>query len=744
MKRPFLSGVVFFCPKSRESTHSVIVVLILLCFELDMSSNNYLYSVRQLRQISLIAFFFALSQLVYAGGVKKGYQALAKYDYFSSKKYFTKSLKYNESAGAQGLAIIYLRDDNPFHDMDSAYRYVNMSIEGFDMVKSRKKEKWAIYGFTKDSLLSLRQAITTEFYRRARKDNTVEAYATFIERHPWAKEMNEAIAVRDSLAFFEAVQLNTSESYNAFMSTYPNSFYAPLAKENYFDSQYIELTEKGTLDSFLMFIREHPTSPLVKEAQKQVFEIETKPNTTHVFRSFIEKYPENPYVDSAWWNWYQLALLDYKVEVMDFFLDSTDAPFKDWILEDKRLMDSTFLPFDSQGGFGYMNCEGRLVIQPVFEFSSFFQEGLAIVVRNGKYGYINKRGQLQIPCVYESASDFVDGLAIVEVDEHFGMIDRNGNYILECMFENLGMLSEGLAYAQIDDLYGYYNRFGQMAIAHLFEDAYDFHNGEAKVVLEEKQGLILPSGEFSLAPIHETIFPYSDSLFIYGDDGLYGVMNHQSQVVVEAKYESINPLSEGLALAAIDGRIVYLDPAGVVVIDNGLSAFPNYQRKAEFKDGVAVAMKKGKYGRIDAKGKILTEFTFTNIGIGKDYFPAEKDGYWGVYNSKGKVLVSPKYDALSETNNGLLIANLADTLGVIDANGNIVVPIAFNEVEILAHDLFLVQENGLKGVYRNEELVLPVQYEQVGVFNEEFLFLNKGGVLSYYDLTRDDLVVVKE
>ncbi len=251
----------------------------------------------------LFLLVFLLTFSAAAGGVDKGYEALAQYDYFKAKKYFTKALKYNESAGAQGLAIIYYRDDNPFHSFDSAYVYILRSIETFDMVKERKKEKYKTYGFTKDSLYALRQSISTAYYEEAMDAPSVAGLTTFINAHPWAMERPEAIDTRDSLAFFMAVKENTSSSYKAFIETYPDSKYRVLANDNFFDVQYLEMTQDGSLESYEDFIKSNPSSPLLPKAEEQVFELVTKPTDPNSFEAFIEKYPENQFVETAWRSW---------------------------------------------------------------------------------------------------------------------------------------------------------------------------------------------------------------------------------------------------------------------------------------------------------------------------------------------------------------------------------------------------------------------------------------------------------
>ncbi len=653
-------------------------------------------------------------------------------------------MKYNESPSAQGLAIIYYRDDNPFHSYDSALVYIERSIATFDMVKARKRVKYATYGFTKDSLYAIRQNVSSKFYQRAYDDFTVSSLTAFIGRHPWAREVSEATRLRDSLAFFKVVETNTSASYKTFMETYPESQYFELASQNYYDVQFLEMTDDGSLESFQTFIEQNPESPLLPEAQLKVFELATAKNNAKAFEDFIQNYPNSPHMDSAWWMWYQLELSDYSTDVIAFFLDSTEMPFQDELLEDRSLFDQTLLPFNDKGLFGYMTKTGDVHIPPAYSYGSFFQEGLAIVSQGEKFGFVNTRGELQISCEYESVSDFLHGLAIVEKNDRYGMIDRNGNFVFDLMYEDLGLLSEGLSYAMVAERYGYYDVTGEMIIPHLFDDAYDFKDGRAKVEKDGMEGYIDPEGVYLIPPVHESIEWYQDTLLVFSDEGLYGIMNDKAQIYVEPTFTWINPLHEGFAVAEIDDRIVYLDSLGTIVIDYGFEIYPNYQLNGEFQNGVAVVLKDEKYGRIGTNGKFITEPKYKNIGMGKTVFPAIKKEKWGLFDAQGKAIVSALYDGIFTAPNGAFVVNRNDTLGVIDKQGNELVPIAFDAIEVIQDDLFLVRSDNKVGVYRNEELIVPVRYSQIGLFSKEYLFLNKDGRLSYYNLKEGNLVQVRE
>src|SRR5690554_1918876 len=90
--------------------------------------------------ISLLIILFSCP-LVYAGKIDRGYKALNEYDYFKAKKLFEKRQNKDIVASSYGLSIIYGRTDNPFSNLDSAYKFIYRAVEQYPQMKKGKREK---------------------------------------------------------------------------------------------------------------------------------------------------------------------------------------------------------------------------------------------------------------------------------------------------------------------------------------------------------------------------------------------------------------------------------------------------------------------------------------------------------------------------------------------------------------------------------------------------------------------------
>jgi hypothetical protein len=671
--------------------------------------------------------------------IDRGYEALYIYDYFKAKKLFTKALKYNKAAAAQGLAVIFYRNDNPFHSNDSALAYINLAHQEFFQTKLKKRDLYAGYGFTEDSINKIRQSISQRFFEESKEKGNVSSLGAFIDEHTWYNNRGRAIEIRDSLAFFNAVGSNTSDSYKQYLEAYPQSEFTALAQDNYYNTLYEEVTEDGSLTSFENFLQAYPQNPMAVSAEEEVYRIVTSPNTIEAFHTFVSDYPKNHLNEKGWKELYQLYLKDYSIDRIENFLNEySEAPINELVKLDLRLCDSLFLPFNKEEKYGYMNEAGEMLIQNDFLYTGFFKEGMAIVQTEKGVGFISKQGVLQITPEYDVAIEFENGLAIVEKNDRLGVIDRNGRAILEVKYEDVGSLEGEFIYASLKDKYGYYDKSGKLRIPHMYEDVFDFKDGLAKVNFEGKEGVVDQFGAFYVSPAYESITHFADTMYLFEEGGLIGFMNNKCQIYKEPQFKQVGPLIDGFAVAELNetGAVVYLDRLGNTVIQNGLSAYPNFLLKGEFRYGLAIAMKDGKYGKIDTTGNFVIPAKYENIGLGNGMFPIQKNNLWGLMNNAAAVLLMPTYDALTVIDKRFVLATLRDTVGMIAPDGNILIPFTFKNIEPLMDDVFVAQADSGQVLFIGNTKVLPDHYERIGIYNEDYLYLVKGGMLSYFDITR--------
>jgi hypothetical protein len=132
--------------------------------------------------------------------------------------------------------------------------------------------------------------------------------------------------------------------------------------------------------------------------------------------------------------------------------------------------------------YGYIDKNGRILIEPRFDEADHFSEGLAPVKLGSKWGYIDINGNMVIEPQFDAASIFSENVAKVSFFDgrEGGYIDRNGNFVLRC--QSGADFHEGLSLIVVDGKYGYMDKTGKVVIEPTFQDGGYFSEGLAPVV----------------------------------------------------------------------------------------------------------------------------------------------------------------------------------------------------------------------------------------------------------------------
>lgn len=118
----------------------------------------------------------------------------------------------------------------------------------------------------------------------------------------------------------------------------------------------------------------------------------------------------------------------------------------------------------------------------------FYVDGYTTVQKDGKYGYMDKNGRLVIDCIYFQAFDFGQGLALVCQDRNTcGYVDRNNKTRIPFRYHQdfSSRFKEGFSRVDTGRYFGYINRRGEEVIPLKYYTPYDyvyFRNGTVKLL----------------------------------------------------------------------------------------------------------------------------------------------------------------------------------------------------------------------------------------------------------------------
>lgn len=236
-----------------------------------------------------------------------------------------------------------------------------------------------------------------------------------------------------------------------------------------------------------------------------------------------------------------------------------------------------------QGDYQLMDTQGNLV-GPLCEYIGDLHDGLRVAGRGERTGYLRHSGEIAIPFEFKPGGHFGEGEALVTRSGRRFFIDHQGKELRECRseVEFMGPLKEGLRMAQVDGIWGFVDRDGHWVIRPRFNLTAPPCGGLMPAQLGDRWGLIDTEGS-TIVPFRYSWMDlsFSENLIAFGKAEEYGFLDREGQEVLTG-FERCGAFCDGLASVQQGGKWGYINHQGEFVIE------PKYLSAKPFSEGRAV------------------------------------------------------------------------------------------------------------------------------------------------------------
>jgi hypothetical protein len=599
---------------------------------------------------AVIGLVLLVAGPVSASKLTTAFDALARYDYFKAKDlFYSINNKRADPYASYGLATIYSRNDNPFHNLDSAVKYVNL---GYAAWKEKPEDK--VFGsFQVDpaSYKSLSDTVSVRMLRSATNINTIESFEHFLSHCYLADQKLRQAATddRDALEFKNMQQVNTSKASADFLISFPESVLYRECFALYERLLFDEATAPKTAQSYLAFLVSHPDNKMVNVAYDKLFAIYRDKKDSKGMALFVTRFPSAPQNLEAWKLLFSWSAKSYTYAELKRFLDKyPEFPLKNSILHELELNKLVLYPFTKGDQVGFIDENGSMKIAPAYDAAGPFTEGLSLVVKGDETWFINKENVNAFGRNYEEAGTYRNGLAPVKIEGSWyfinrlgqviskpfeeinelhdnayvvkrngqnGAVDQFGQTLIEPRFEKLGDLRNDIGYYQLNGKYGFVSPDGYTHPAE-FDWLSDFSEfGQAVFKLNNKFGLTDRSGERVLPPDYDQILRQNDSVYLLVQNDLYGFYHAKGCMLHAINNETVPGIQSG---KFTDGEFFKLHRKKQQAIANTngnlLIPFGAYEEVDLPSEGLMRVKKKGKVGYADIKGSLLIQCKYEQGG----------------------------------------------------------------------------------------------------------------------------------
>jgi len=196
-----------------------------------------------------------------------------------------------------------------------------------------------------------------------------------------------------------------------------------------------------------------------------------------------------------------------------------------------------------------------------------------------------------------------------------------------------------------------------------------------------------------------------------------------------------------------------------------------YDKVGCLRDGLAGVIKQSndeydktnRVGYIDKDGQLIIPFEFDAIVAGEGGESLEfndfseglaavsKNDKYGFIDTKGKVVIEPKYQWASSFSDGLAIVSVEGLYGAIDTQGKTVIPFEYQALADF-HDGFAAAARPPKDpedyeskyglINKQNEIVIPFMYESMGNLSESLIAVKKDGKWGYVDTKNKAIIPI--
>jgi outer membrane protein OmpA-like peptidoglycan-associated protein len=208
--------------------------------------------------------------------IEKAYNYINDKNYEKALEVINKLIEKDKNTleAKYGFALIY--SDNEYKKFNSSKAYSNAKyvLKRFEKLDATQKAEYENnFGISQTSINEIITKTANYDLEISKLDNTIETYNTYIDIYSETDFANQAIILRDELAFSDAEKINTFQSYKIFCQKYPDSHLyedAKLKYETIWKKICYEYYHEGEIDLILKFETLYPDYPFFNDSLTQI------------------------------------------------------------------------------------------------------------------------------------------------------------------------------------------------------------------------------------------------------------------------------------------------------------------------------------------------------------------------------------------------------------------------------------------------------------------------------------------
>lgn len=293
------------------------------------------------------------------------------------------------------------------------------------------------------------------------------------------------------------------------------------------------------------------------------------------------------------------------------------------------------LKTDNGMRYGYIDAERKMLLKneynDIYRIEEKKDSTYLIAFKDGKAGIYNKKKNI-LKHEYEDIEyNAQNDLLMIQKASKQGVSKFDGSIIIPIEYDNI-LFAGSYINAKKGDTVDIYDKNGNKEQSEQYTSKQDFNNGKYSIIstVDDEFKIIVESGKV-IEDDYSYVQYLFDKYFIVQKDDKFGVIDDSGNVIIECKYEVIQPTLEFsiIQLLSKDGNIEILDKNFNSIVDASkitISMYTSYL-KVTNKDKDIYVNKDGKivdYSEVEKNNNLypetIKEYRIVDYGYGCPYY----------------------------------------------------------------------------------------------------------------------------
>lgn len=402
------------------------------------------------------------------------------------------------------------------------------------------------------------------------------------------------------------------------------------------------------------------------------------------------------------------------------------------------------------GKFGLLTTQFDEVKPFEFDQLTLTTNGLA-VAKKGKYGLIRTRGAAVLPFTFDS----------VCIDRSFVRVQsRPFGAKVWSVYDTFGVKKTDKYYEQLEPYNGKYfrvsnygfqggvDRYGKEILSCVYDSILAFNYAHALVKFKNQYGIVDFNEKWVLLPQSKKLELVNETSYLeHGDSTVY-LKKFTGEMIYFTTHRLVpreTHLEEWNAVGEM--RKISLD--GVDISPTHSANTEGTEQVFEASEGLRGILRDGRYGFVDARGRLRIANRYEGIGKFREGIaPVKILGKWGFVNTEDKIVINPSYEYVEELSRGVAIASRNKRFGLIDKSGKILLEFRYDSIQRVGNKFTIKTDSKFGLTDENGRVLIEPRFESLQLLDNGNVLVRSErhwGVLTYDGLSviptiYDDLI----